>query len=261
MKLGATVGIGVVVVGLVAGGLVYAHQQHPTTSITKSSQHTSKQTKSATIKPYPVQVKAGSTEATTLMVVNKKHPLPADYNPYNGGLSPKTNQAKDELISAMKAAGFNVGDTVSGYRAYDYQKTLYDGYVAGQGQAAADSVSARPGYSEHQTGLAFDLRSSTGGLFAEGGSDPDAAQWLQDNAYKYGLIVRYPEDLTTSTGYDHEEWHMRYVGKRAAAVITKYHLSLEQYTGNAGGDYNKSKSADIPALEEYSATYKDRLTK
>lgn len=261
MKLGATVGIGVVVIGLVAGGLVYAHQQHPSTSITKSSQHTSKQTKSATTKPYPVQVKAGSTEATTLMVVNKKHPLPADYNPYNGGLSPRTETAKDQLIAAMKQAGFDVGDTVSGYRGYDYQKTLYDGYVASEGQAEADAVSARPGYSEHQSGLAFDLRNGSGGLFAEGGSDPAAAKWLRDNAYKYGLIVRYPADLTSSTGYSHEEWHMRYVGMTAAKVIKEQNISLEQYTGNAGGDYNKSKSDDIPALEEYTAKYSDRLTK
>lgn len=261
MKFGKLVGTGLVVVALAGGGYWLLRQDQPAEKTQTTTKQPAKQQSSSEKKAYPVTIKPGSEEATLLMVVNKKHPLPADYNPYNGGLSPKTNQAKDELISAMKAAGFNVGDTVSGYRAYDYQKTLYDGYVAGQGQAAADSVSARPGYSEHQTGLAFDLRSSTGGLFAEGGSDPDAAQWLQDNAYKYGLIVRYPEDLTTSTGYDHEEWHMRYVGKRAAAVITKYHLSLEQYTGNAGGDYNKSKSADIPALEEYSATYKDRLTK
>ena len=161
----------------------------------------------------------------------------------------------------MKQAGFDVGDTVSGYRGYDYQKTLYDGYVASEGQAEADAVSARPGYSEHQSGLAFDLRNGSGGLFAEGGSDPAAAKWLRDNAYKYGLIVRYPADLTSSTGYSHEEWHMRYVGMTAAKVIKEQNISLEQYTGNAGGDYNKSKSDDIPALEECTAKYSDRLTK
>lgn len=261
MKFGKLVGTGLVVVALAGGGYWLLHQDQPAEKTQTTTKQPAKQQSSSEKKAYPVTIKPGSEEATLLMVVNKKHPLPADYNPYNGGLSPRTEMAKDQLIAAMKQAGFDVGDTVSGYRGYDYQKTLYDGYVASEGQAEADAVSARPGYSEHQSGLAFDLRNGSGGLFAEGGSDPAAAKWLRDNAYKYGLIVRYPADLTSSTGYSHEEWHMRYVGMTAAKVIKEQNISLEQYTGNAGGDYNKSKSDDIPALEEYTAKYSDRLTK
>jgi D-alanyl-D-alanine carboxypeptidase len=212
-------------------------------------------------KGYPIKIAAGSEDAELLMVVNKKHPLPADYNPYNGGLSPATTQAKDELITAMQRAGFDVGTTVSGFRDYNYQKTLYDGYVASEGQAAADAVSARPGYSEHQSGLAFDLRSGSGGLFAAGNSDSQAEQWLLDHAAKYGLIVRYPEGKTAITGYSNEEWHMRYVGVKAATFIAAHGLTLEQYTGVPGGDYNTDASADVPALSEYTAEYANRLDK
>jgi D-alanyl-D-alanine carboxypeptidase len=185
-----------------------------------------------------------------LMVVNKKHPLPSDYNPYNGGLSPETTTAKNELIAAMREAGFSVSDNVSGYRSFAYQTTLYNGYVSTDGQAQADAMSARPGYSEHQSGLAFDLLDGNGQLFAENNSNPTGEKWLLDNAWKYGLIVRFPEGKTAITGYENEEWHMRYVGKTAAKAIHDSGETLEEYTGVSGGDYNSSASDDVPALDE-----------
>ncbi len=151
MKFGKLVGTGLVVVALAGGGYWLLHQDQPAEKTQTTTKQPAKQQSSSEKKVYPVTIKPGSEEATLLMVVNKKHPLPADYNPYNGGLSPRTETAKDQLIAAMKQAGFDVGDTVSGYRGYDYQKTLYDGYVASEGQAEADAVSARPGYSEHQS--------------------------------------------------------------------------------------------------------------
>ena len=92
-----------------------------------------------------------------------------------------------KLIAAMRKAGLNVGNSYSGYRSYAYQKQLYWGYVSRDGQSAADTYSARPGHSEHQTGLTFDLTYSSGGLIDSG---PEA-KWISNNAHKYGFIVRY----------------------------------------------------------------------
>ena len=99
-------------------------------------------------------------------------------------------------------------------------------------KAAADRYSARPGYSEHQTGLAFDLIDKNGNLVQESG----ASQWLLDNAYKYGFIVRYLEGKEGSTGYMPESWHLRYIGQEAKE-IAQSGKSLEEYFGITGGGY------------------------
>ena len=110
--------------------------------------------------------------------------------------------------------GLNVGRSYSGFRSYDYQKTLYDNYVSRDGQAAADRYSARPGFSEHQTGLVFDLTDKSGNLL----EDSRASQWLKDNAHNYGFIVRFQAGKEASTGYMPEAWHIRYVGKEAKDI-------------------------------------------
>ena len=131
--------------------------------------------------------------------------------------------------------GLNVGRSYSGFRSYDYQKTLYDNYVSRDGQAAADRYSARPGYSEHQTGLVFDLTDKSGNLL----EDSRASQWLKDNAHNYGFIVRFQAGKEASTGYMPEAWHIRYVGKEAKDIHDSG-LSLEEYFGIEGGDYAAS---------------------
>ncbi|WP_057755006.1 M15 family metallopeptidase [Weissella kandleri] len=192
-----------------------------------------------------------------LMVVNKKHPLTSDYNPYNGsttdnnpsgsGLSPATNQAKTALIQAMQKAGFKISENVSGYRSYRYQTILYQNYVQQHGQAEADTFSARPGYSEHQSGLAFDLIGANGDL----PTDDQMYQWLQNHAHNFGLIIRFPRGSNASTGYMGEEWHMRYVGKANATKMHQQHIAtLEEFTGLPGGDYNQDSKQDIPAISE-----------
>ena len=136
--------------------------------------------------------------------------------------------------------GLNVGRSYSGFRSYDYQKTLYDNYVSRDGQAAADRYSARPGYSEHQTGLVFDLTDKSGNLL----EDSRASQWLKDNAHNYGFIVRFQAGKEASTGYMPEAWHIRYVGKEAKNIHDSG-LSLEEYFGIEGGDYaTSSKPAE-----------------
>jgi len=167
-----------------------------------------------------------------IIIVNKKHGLSKDYNP---GENPTAKAAFVRLRDDMINQGLNVGRSYSGFRSYDYQKTLYDNYVSRDGQAAADRYSARPGYSEHQTGLVFDLTDKSGNLL----EDSRASQWLKDNAHNYGFIVRFQAGKEASTGYMPEAWHIRYVGKEAKDIHDSG-LSLEEYFGIEGGDYATS---------------------
>ena len=172
-----------------------------------------------------------------IIIVNKKHGLSKDYNP---GENPTAKAAFVRLRDDMINQGLNVGRSYSGFRSYDYQKTLYDNYVSRDGQAAADRYSARPGFSEHQTGLVFDLTDKSGNLL----EDSRASQWLKDNAHNYGFIVRFQAGKEASTGYMPEAWHIRYVGKEAKDIHDSG-LSLEEYFGIEGGDYaTSSKPAE-----------------
>ena len=167
-----------------------------------------------------------------IIIVNKKHGLSKDYNP---GENPTAKAAFVRLRDDMINQGLNVGRSYSGFRSYDYQKTLYDNYVSRDGQEAADRYSARPGFSEHQTGLVFDLTDKSGNLL----EDARASQWLKDNAHNYGFIVRFQAGKEASTGYMPEAWHIRYVGKEAKDIHDSG-LSLEEYFGIEGGDYATS---------------------
>ena len=172
-----------------------------------------------------------------IIIVNKKHGLSKDYNP---GENPTAKAAFVRLRDDMINQGLNVGRSYSGFRSYDYQKTLYDNYVSRDGQAVADRYSARPGFSEHQTGLVFDLTDKSGNLL----EDARASQWLKDNAHNYGFIVRFQAGKEASTGYMPEAWHIRYVGKEAKDIHDSG-LSLEEYFGIEGGDYaTSSKPAE-----------------
>lgn len=176
-----------------------------------------------------------------IVVANKKHPMDANYNP---GENPTAKAAFLRLRNDMIAKGYNVGYAYSGFRTYDYQKVLYQNYVNKDGQAAADRYSARPGYSEHQTGLVFDLTDKAGNLL----EDTAASNWLKNNAHRYGFVVRYQPGKEASTGYMPEAWHIRYIGKEADEV---YHsgLSLEEYYGFEGGDYASSVTPSKPTTQ------------
>lgn len=139
----------------------------------------------------------------------------------------------EALVAGAKQAGLTL-NLQSGYRSYNFQVNLYNGYVKQQGQAVADTQSARPGYSEHQTGLAADLGGTTtpscnvAQCFA---TTPEGI-WLAANAYKYGFIIRYPQDLTQITGYEYEPWHVRYIGTALAAEMHAEGIrTLEQFFG------------------------------
>lgn len=177
------------------------------------------------------------------VVINKKHcfsPLswaPGDLASVGG--YPMRAEAAGQMIAMMNAAaaagvGFELS---SAYRSYANQVSVYNHWVAVNGsQAAADTVSARPGYSEHQTGLAADVK--VGGCALECFRGKPAHLWLQANAHTYGFIERYPPGLTSITGYSPEAWHWRYVGAAVAGDMkAKGIQTLEQYYGIPGGNY------------------------
>lgn len=164
-----------------------------------------------------------------IIVANKRYPLSKDYNP---GENPIAKAELMKLLAAMREAGFPISDHYSGFRSYETQVQLYQSYVNQDGKAEADRYSARPGYSEHQTGLAFDVIGTDGDLVTE----EKAAQWLLDHAADYGFVVRYLKSKEKETGYMAEEWHLRYIGKEAKEIAASG-LSLEEYYGFEGGDY------------------------
>ncbi|MBQ3919205.1 MAG: D-alanyl-D-alanine carboxypeptidase family protein [Oscillospiraceae bacterium] len=172
-----------------------------------------------------VRVKSSASEPTYIdgiMIVNKSYPLPSDYNP---GVDPEAQKAVDELITAASGEGLNIFVS-SGFRSYERQKTIYDQYVERSGKTEADTYSARPGYSEHQTGLCFDLNS-----IDESFGDTPEYTWLKDHAHEYGFIIRFPEGKENFTGYMFEPWHIRYLGKDEAKKVYESGLSLEEYLG------------------------------
>ena len=116
----------------------------------------------------------------------------------------------------------------SSYRDFNSQTIVYNNYLKNHGEAYADKYAARPGYSEHQTGLALDIFSIDGAL-RDTFKDSNAYLWLKDNAYKYGFILRYPEDKENITGFSFEPWHYRYVGLEAAKYIYENNTTFEEY--------------------------------
>lgn len=164
-----------------------------------------------------------------ILIANKKYPLPSTYAP---GESKAAREAFNEMAAEATLSGLNL-TAFSTYRSYEYQASLYDRYVKKDGVENADRYSARPGYSEHQTGLAFDIGEVNyekyWASFKFG--ETEAGKWVAANAYRYGFILRYPEGKEHITGYRHESWHFRYVGKDVAEEIFKRNITLEEYLG------------------------------
>jgi len=164
-----------------------------------------------------------------ILLANKIYPLPSTFAPEE---NPEARQALNQMLEAAKQQGFDLV-AFSGYRSFEYQTTLYNNYVNRDGQAAADRYSARPGYSEHQTGLAFDIgeRGKEDLWLTEEFGETPAGQWLFAHAQEYGFILRFPQNKEEITGYMYESWHYRYVGKDIAREIAKQSITLEEYLG------------------------------
>lgn len=171
-----------------------------------------------------LEVIDGITYVDGIMIVNKTYSLPSSYNP--GGLTDEFMDAFYEMQAAASLDNIYLF-VASGFRDYDYQVELYNAYVERDGKEAADTYSARPGYSEHQTGLAADINAADDSF-----NDTAEAKWMDENAYKYGFIIRFPKGKESYTGYVYESWHLRYVGKEFAKKIHDAGgISLEEYFG------------------------------
>lgn len=175
---------------------------------------------SVTVSPAPEEPEI--TYINGILIANKTYALPSTYNP---GADPTAKAALNEMFAAAKKDGLNLF-ICSGFRSYSTQKTLYNNYVARDGKAEADRYSARPGHSEHQTGLGFDINKANSSF--EG--TPEAL-WLAANCHKYGFIIRYPQGKEHITGYIYEPWHVRYLGVDTATAVYNSGLCLEEYLG------------------------------
>lgn len=159
-----------------------------------------------------------------ILLVNKDYGLPPTFG---NGDDPTALAKLQQLQRDAQAQGINISNSYSGYRSYQYQTQLYNNYVNQHGEEEANTFSAKPGFSEHQTGLTFDLKDFNGQLV----EDPITSQWIKENCAKYGFILRYPEGKEDITGYIYEPWHLRYVGEEVANQIMNNNTTLEQYLG------------------------------
>lgn len=178
------------------------------------------------------------TSKGNLLLVNKYNYLDKDYEPENlwnvkNWYSFGSNKIVEEVYDAFidmytdaKEEGLSIIIT-SGFRTYDTQEELYEEYQDELGKEEADRVAARPGFSEHQTGLCIDVMNYTSTM--EDFEETQEFKWMQKNAYKYGFILRYPKDKEYITGYDYESWHYRYVGKDVAKEINNLGITFDEY--------------------------------
>lgn len=176
--------------------------------------------------------------SSLLVLVNKYNSLPKNYKPsemvtlkgHYGNEVPMRKEAKDALEKLQKAvkdeASFSLLPTTA-FRDYNFQNTLYTGYVSKNGKEKADTYSARPGYSDHQTGLAIDLKNPA--ITTDVRLSDSNYEWLHNNAYRFGFIIRFPKGKEFITGYQFENWHIRYVGEDVAKIIYENDLTLEEY--------------------------------
>nr|WP_269437954.1 M15 family metallopeptidase [Arthrobacter sp. zg-Y179] len=171
------------------------------------------------------------------LVINKHRPLAADYVPADlvdaGGLLLRAEAAEAyaRMVADASADGVAVSP-VSGYRSREEQSRLHTSYTERYGQEGADSLSARPGYSEHETGLAVDIGNPDGLCALETCFEGTAAgSWTAANAHRYGFLLRYPAGAEHITGYAYEPWHLRYVGPDVAGGVYDSGVTLEEFLG------------------------------
>jgi D-alanyl-D-alanine carboxypeptidase len=238
-KILTTIGI-LLLLGVIAlGGWTFLQRHHkkelPTTS-SSPVKNATKETATSPVVPSFDKTQYSLTDPSSIWVItNKTHPLnPLQYAPTDLvaiGSQQMRKEAADALtalIAAAKAENLTISP-LSGYRSYSNQVTVYNNEVKNYGQATADTESAKPGYSEHQTGLAVDVGGGGCGIEDCFGNTAEG-KWVALNAYKYGYIVRYTADKQAVTGYRAEPWHIRYIGTDLSQeMYTKKITTLEEY--------------------------------
>jgi zinc D-Ala-D-Ala carboxypeptidase len=236
--------LSILVAVLLAIGYTYLQKDH---SVSAPRSTTSRSNSTEATDQHNLHTPGTASDSINL-IVNKKRPLPIQtYAPADliqpdiavrvpGNESMQVRKILvDDLYKMFAAAGKDGAPLrlSSGYRSYEYQVALYQEWVQKSGKEAADKVSARPGYSEHQTGLALDIEPldktcEIDQCFA----NTSAGKWLQNNAHNYGFIIRYPDSKEYITGYTYEPWHIRYIGKDLATSFKNSSKStLEEYYG------------------------------
>ncbi len=188
--------------------------------------------------PYYTNTKEAKYLNTFYTLVNKYNYLKEEFvpnnlvemtTPYSKEGIYLVEEARDnfyKLVDKAKEEGLTIR-AISAYRGYTYQKRLYDKYVEADGVNKADTYSARPGYSDHQTGLVVDVDNTISSF--ENFTNTKEYQWMLDNSYKYGFILRYPSGKESITGYQFESWHYRYVGLKLAKKIKASNLTFDEY--------------------------------
>jgi len=195
--------------------------------------------------PFDKTARSTTDPASIWVIVNKTHPItPSDFRPdltivrgYQVATAAAGPLSRLLDASDRKGLGFKIE---SAFRSYAYQRQVHAATAAARGDAEADRLSARAGYSEHQTGLAVDLITP-----ADPGCDFEACfagtpggRWLAHQGWRFGFVVRYQPRTTAITGYEPEPWHLRYVGRPLAAELRRERIAtLEQFFGVPGGDY------------------------
>lgn len=189
-----------------------------------------------TVTTKSVEVIDGATYIDGILIINKSYSVSPEYQGYEGGydetkptppqgLFPEVIDAFNNMESDASAEGLNIY-IASGYRSYYYQVNVYNRYCEYDPPEVVDTYSARPGFSEHQSGYAFDLNTIDDSF-----ADTPEGKWVDQNCYKYGFIIRFPKDKEDITGYQYESWHLRYVGIDVATYIHENNLCLEEYLG------------------------------
>lgn len=236
----------ILTLGIGAGLAYWINTYDPFSSpdiVTTQRSLTSSSKKSAS---KPTEVALSTDEPGSLWwIVNKNRPAGEHYIPdslvspgvtLNSAKSHDENSIRSDVAPAVKELFANAEKNglhlmfASGYRSYQLQSTYYNNYVKTSGQAEADRYSARPGTSEHQTGLSFDVARADRKNYLEQdfGKEPEG-QWLAAHAHEYGFIIRYPKDKESVTGYMYEPWHLRYVGKELAGKLYSGQQTMEEY--------------------------------
>jgi len=190
-------------------------------------------------KPFYSEIVETDISKNTLVLTNKYNKLDAEFEPkdlvnislqYSYSNKQVTKETNDAYFQMCQDAKKNYNLTLvatSGYRDYELQEGLYEMYVSQSGEKTADTFSARPGHSEHQTGLAIDILSLKSNM--SNFHETAEYEYLKDNSYKFGFILRYPETKEHITGYKFEPWHYRYVGTEVAKYIYENDITFDEY--------------------------------
>ncbi|MDO4198145.1 MAG: M15 family metallopeptidase [Erysipelotrichaceae bacterium] len=186
--------------------------------------------------PLYENVEVSDTSYDYLLLVNKYYQLPSDYEPddlvdiegarHTVQIRSVVKDAFEELNKSANEAGYNLV-IYSAYRSYAYQEGLYNKYLLTDSMENVDTYSARPGHSEHQSGLCLDV--SLPGVDIDNFYMTEASKWLAENCYDYGFIIRYEEGKEDITGYQAEPWQIRYVGKDASKKIQEMGITFDEY--------------------------------